>query len=370
MKKDKVERTAVKEDGRQKIGRVLWGRTERPLTVFVPWDCGHHCPFCTTKKEYIEKYSADRLDEFFGLQKDALRRILPIGFVDEIVLTGGEPLADIPRLKELIGVIRDMCGFSGRLYVNTSLNFDEEKTAAAYDFLCEKEHGLDGISVSLPYADVNMMNARGFELMKRLERDLRYREWDMRVNSVVRGCENPEQIRKFIRDVIGTERPELRGGWRGSINLRKDYTTCDQSSLNDCFDPTMATLMGLPDLSYHGSGGCLVCRNDVFLPQRNQAWHVTYHRGTELTSLRYGDLLVINDLVVKQDGELRYDWCEGTRLPLPVVATLNGCRDADEVEGLNDPDFSRHLTRARPLDSSLGCREVIMRNFLTSERCG
>ena len=130
-----------------KIGRVLWGRTERPLTVFVPWDCGHHCPFCTTKKEYIEKYSADRLDEFFGLQKDALRRILPIGFVDEIVLTGGEPLADIPRLKELIGVIRDMCGFSGRLHVNTSLNFDEEKTAAAYDFLCEKEHGLDGIHI-------------------------------------------------------------------------------------------------------------------------------------------------------------------------------------------------------------------------------
>ena len=79
---------------------------------------------------------------------------------------------------------------------------------------------------------------------------------------------------------------------------------------------------------------------------------------------------VVNDLVVKQDGELRYDWCEGTRLPLPVVATLNGCRDAGEVEGLNDPDFSRQLTRARPLDSSLGCREVIMRNFMTSERCG
>lgn len=351
--------------GAQKIGRVLWGRTERPLTVFVPWDCGHHCPFCTTKKEYHEKYPKDRLDELLGLQKDALRRILPIGFVNEIVLTGGEPLADIPRLKELIGVIRDVCGFCGRLYVNTSLNFDEEKTAAAYDYLKEHRHGLDGISVSLPYADVNMMNARGFELMKRFERRA------VRVNSVVRGCESADQIRKFIYDVIGAKGPELHGGRWGSIIFRKDYTTCDQSNLNDCSDPMMATLMGMPDLSYYGSGGCLVCRNDVFLPLHNEGWHVTYHRGTELTSLRYGDLLVINDLIVKQDGELRYDWCEGTRLPLPVVATLNRCRDAGDVEGLNDPDFSRHLTRARSLDSPLGCREsVTLPRFLTSERCG
>ena len=90
-----------------KIRRVMWGREERPLTVFVPWDCGHHCPFCTTKHEYATKYPAEKIDYFFTRQKESVRRMLEYGYVDSVVLTGGEPLADVTRLDELIGMIRE-----------------------------------------------------------------------------------------------------------------------------------------------------------------------------------------------------------------------------------------------------------------------
>ena len=52
--------------GRGKIRRVMWGREERPLTLFVPWDCGHNCPFCMTKHEYETKYPPEKLDYFFN----------------------------------------------------------------------------------------------------------------------------------------------------------------------------------------------------------------------------------------------------------------------------------------------------------------
>ena len=304
------------------INRVMWGRVERPLTVFVPWDCGHHCPFCTTKKEYEEKYPQSRLDYFFGRLKESLRRLLAYGFVNEIVLTGGEPLADIGRLNELIDLIRGECRYDGRLYINTSLNLPSEKEDASYRFLCEEARSggrVNGISVSLPYADVSMMNARGYALLGRVVAECNDKmvfNW-VRVNSVVRGNESAEQIRQFVRNVRKLEGEHRHGIW--SINLRKDYTTCTQANLNDCFDPIMQTLMGMPDMPYKGHGGCLVCRNDVFWPNDSQVHRLVYHRGTESTALRYGDLVVINDLVIKQDGEMRYDWCDGATLPKCVM---------------------------------------------------
>ena len=89
-----------------KIRRVMWRREERPLTVFAPRDCGHHCPFCTTKLEYETKYPAEKLDYFFNRQKESLRRMLEYGFVDSVVFTGGEPFADIERLDELVSTVR------------------------------------------------------------------------------------------------------------------------------------------------------------------------------------------------------------------------------------------------------------------------
>ena len=105
----------------KRVRRVMWGREERPLTVFVPWDCGHHCPFCTTKSEYETKYPAEKIDYFFGRQKESLRRMLEYGFVDSVVLTGGEPLADLERLDELVSIVRRSSG-NVKIYANTSLN--------------------------------------------------------------------------------------------------------------------------------------------------------------------------------------------------------------------------------------------------------
>ena len=355
-----------------KIRRVMWGREEHPLTVFVPWDCGHHCPFCTTKREYEQLYPEERLEQNFDRLKESMRRILEYRFVDEVVFTGGEPLADVERLEELIGLVGDR-----RVYVNTSLNLDERKTEMAIRFLVRAstrnlngEAGIDGISVSFPYANVKMVNACGFQTLKTLlaKMDGHHRFNWCRINSVVRGNETPEQIRTFLSDLSGCCCPDH--GWDiWSVNLRKDYTTCDQSNLNDCCDSTMQTLMSMPDLHYAGHGGCLVCRNDVFnldeQPEHGLIPRLTYHRGVENTSIRYGDFLVINDLVIKPDGEIRYDWRPGTPLPKRVMDAL-GRKEPCEAEPewkWKNPLFASKLTIGGSV-GAIGCRDA------PYERCG
>lgn len=58
-----------------------------------------------------------------------MRRILEYRFVDEVVFTGGEPLVDVERLEELIGLVGNR-----RVYVNTSLNLDDRKTRSVFSF--------------------------------------------------------------------------------------------------------------------------------------------------------------------------------------------------------------------------------------------
>lgn len=175
-----------------KIRRVMWGREERPLTLFVPWDCGHNCPFCTTKHEYETKYPPEKLDYFFARQKESLRRMLEYGFVDSVVFTGGEPLADVGRLDELVDIARQ-CRRNVKIFVNTSLNLTEGQATLAIDYLrvcAAREDKVDGVSVSLPYADIEMFNARGYAALMRL---MRMQSWPynfVRVNSVIRGNES------------------------------------------------------------------------------------------------------------------------------------------------------------------------------------
>lgn len=187
-----------------KIRRIMWGREERPLTVFVPWDCGHHCPFCTTKSEYETKYPAEKIDYFFGRQKESLRRMLEYGFVDSVVFTGGEPLADVERLDELVTTVGRGNG-EVKIYVNTSLNLTEEQESKAIEYLhlCgTREDKINGISVSLPYANVEMFNAKGYAALKRLMSDKPWPYNFIRVNSVVHGNEGSAQIRKFISAIL------------------------------------------------------------------------------------------------------------------------------------------------------------------------
>lgn len=333
----------------EKIRRVMWGREERTATVFVPWDCGFNCPFCTTKAEYGSMYPAKRLEYNFNRQKESVRRLLAYGFIDTVVITGGEPLADISRLKELIGVIRRKGTAWPKVYINTSLNVADDVEDEVLRFLFLACDGLvDGISVSLPYANVRITNPRGYALLGRFTRECPH-DWPdtwIRVNSVVKGNESTDILYRFIFDIRTLETSNRPGIW--SINLRKDYTTCNQANLNDCFDPIMQTLMSMEEISYKGSEGCLVCRGDTFLPDEDPFYRLIYHRGTENTSLRFGELMVMNDIVIKQDGEIRYDWKQGTALPKRVMDAFCGVENEGEKEWKwKNPVFSSDLTVQR-----------------------
>ena len=73
------------------------GRSNLALTIFVPYDCPNHCPFCTSKSEYAntENFNIDKITA-------SLKKIGNIRYISDIVITGGEPFADLTKLQYLL----------------------------------------------------------------------------------------------------------------------------------------------------------------------------------------------------------------------------------------------------------------------------
>ena len=86
------------------------------VTVFVPYDCQNHCPFCINKKEYADCSG-------FSLEKiiESIHTMDEITPYCDFVFTGGEPLADLNALQRML----DAIPATHKIYINTTFPCQE-----------------------------------------------------------------------------------------------------------------------------------------------------------------------------------------------------------------------------------------------------
>ena len=89
------------------------------VTIFVPYDCGNHCPFCINKGEYADLtgFSREKICE-------SIRRMDAITPYCDFVFTGGEPFANLESLQ----VMLDTIPTTHKVYINTTLPVSEHQS--------------------------------------------------------------------------------------------------------------------------------------------------------------------------------------------------------------------------------------------------
>ena len=90
------------------------------------------------------------------------------------------------------------------------------------------------------------------------------------------------------------------------VSFRADYRQVTRASLKNLQDSITTSILGTPGVEYLSHGGCDACFDVNFC--RNGGQYFSYHRGMEKSSILFGRELVINDVLVSQDGKLYYDW--------------------------------------------------------------
>ena len=262
--------------------RFCIGRNNLALTVFVPWDCSNNCPFCTSKESYSRKVPS------FQNVAYQLKRIMDFSSypIRDVVFSGGEPMENVEKLKELIDLVPD----NRDVYINTSFirkNMDDFIT------LVNNTEKIKGVNISRHFDtfladDAFLCNIAPDYCIDKIQKPVR-------INCVLDDVGKIDKIIERWSDYIGVE-----------VSFRKDYTSpLTEKELHNPYDPVPMALinMGFKFLSHTQ---CNVCDTSRFI--NKDGFVAQYHKGLKNSSIREGGDLEFNDLIIEQDGFFTYDW--------------------------------------------------------------
>lgn len=268
------------------------------ITVFAPYDCGNHCPFCVNKADY-------KADKTFDLDAvgEALFTLHDITPSCDIVLTGGEPFADLSKLKILVQAVALLNAQNAqvdipkhKLFINTTLPGDIYKNA---EFINKFSDIITGLNVSRhPRPDVvKECDDKIFTLIENV---------DVRINSVI---QDKYDTLIYMTNVYDRYRHyECVKGFQ----VREDYTQVNAMNLYE-YSPIMRDFM----LSCAGIGDAsldtyfkthLIFKNDFrWNLQVNE--DISYHKTLPYSVIYCGATnKEINDIIITPQGRILDDW--------------------------------------------------------------
>lgn len=306
------------------------GRNNLALTVMMPYDCPNNCPFCTAKEEYKKNApNAEKvvktLRRFFEQNKNL--------DVKEVVITGGEPMSNLPLLQILLRLIPK----DKDIYINTTAikqNFDTFVKIVNYD------SRIKGVNISRHFT--------------------RY-EYDCRMLRNIVEDSQLEKINKSVRinAVINDNNNDIDGlimRWQSrkvELSLREDFTTMTAADLHNPYTKRGLTLATDHSLKYMEHTQCNVCDTTIF-KYSHTGLIVRYHKGLQNTMLPLGNgKYEINDIIIRQDGEIFTDWT------FKNSTTLSWWAISGEKEKENVNNFFRSFREETP---SYSCGGIACRN--------
>lgn len=270
------------------------GRNNLAVTIMMPFDCPNNCPFCESKKEYAKNRPS--LDNVVNAIQHIFRDNNTLD-IPEVVITGGEPMANLLALRKIINVIPS----DKDIYINTTClrhQFD------AFVELVNTCPQIKGVNIS--------RHSTTYEEDCRTLHGIAPDEWLCKFEKSVRiNCVIQERKHSFFRGVIS--RWEGRGV---ELSFREDFNAMTEEELHNPYSHSLPYVATVKE--YLGHTQCRVCDTTTFRSVRGMI--IRYHKGIKNTLVYLGkDKWEINDIVVRQDGEIFCDWDFTNKTLLPTI---------------------------------------------------
>ncbi|MEG1657619.1 MAG: 4Fe-4S cluster-binding domain-containing protein [Oscillibacter sp.] len=268
------------------------------MTIFVPYDCQNHCPFCINKEEYanLDGFSAEKICE-------SIARMHAITPTCDFVFTGGEPLANLSALQHML----DQIPTSHNIYINTTLPVSQHQSEAdILEFLAANREKITCLNVSRHMQKYVVESNDG--LLAQLP-------VPFRVNCVLYRDYPEGDIVPYL------ERFKKIPG--ASIQFRFDYTATTPENLYD--EESDKILHDLKKIGrYTGLDGCRMRCGFHF---DYNGMELTYHKTLPYSTIVETDPAdgvtydVLYDLLIKQTGAIHADW-DGTILDVDAYSKV------------------------------------------------
>ena len=255
------------------------------VTIFAPYDCKNHCPFCINKGEYADMTG-------FSLEKicESIRRMDSITPYCDFVFTGVEPFADIEKLQ----IMLDQIPTTHKVYINTTLPVSEHQSEDdILAFVERNKHKITCINVSRHMQ--RYVVESNDDLLRRLP--VRFR-----INCVLYKNYPAEGLVPYMERFL-----QVPGA---SIQFRFDYTATTPDNLyEEKGDKILADLKNVA--AYTGLDGCRM-RNGFHFEYKGM--ELTYHKTLPYSTIVETDPAdgvtydILYDILIKQTGAIHSDW--------------------------------------------------------------
>ena len=251
------------------------------VTVFVPYDCNNHCPFCINKAEYADMSN-------FSI-KEIIRSIRIMDAMTpecDFVFTGGEPLANLEMLQMMLDVIPN----THKVFINTTLPTGKysEDDIAKFLNLNYEQGKITGINVSRHLR--RYVQECSDEIFNKIK-------FQTRINCVLYKSFEPEEIIQFV---------ERFKKYTTYIQFRRDYVITTPDNLYDTENDVILKCLK-NSFKYVGELGQYRMRCGYEFSYKN--YKITYHKTLPYSKIKLDDdTYVLYDIIIKQTGEIREDW--------------------------------------------------------------
>ena len=254
------------------------GRNNLAATIYVPYDCDNNCPFCTSKIEYRQHFPN------VGRIVKALKSLVDNPLIQDIVFTGGEPLANMTILKMLVDTTRNK---GKNVFINTTFPKDSHDSL----FYLLEEGNVSGINISRHESSYEQDSKLFYNIAP---------DWliskipvPVKINAVVTNVDS--FITKLPTIINRWNKPNIR------LCIRHDFRTTTFTNLHTLVDDPILNYL-IQNYSFESHTFCDVCDTVNFEEG------ISYHRGMEHSSIKMGDTVIVNDIIVFPDGFIAYDW--------------------------------------------------------------
>lgn len=268
------------------------GRDDFGVTVYVPWNCTNNCKFCSSKQSYNEIKS-----DFEKVKKQlfAIRNSI----VEIVTFTGGEPSVNIEMLKELVSIVDNKV-----VFINTTL---PKVNAEKFIDFVNKTDCVKSVSISRHCdsfeEDLNMLNRiADDETIRKIKKPVR-----INVVEFEEGSFTSERIERLVERWSRIRKDNLESV---ILNLRCNYELQSKETLHEMEESPVINML-TEKFFYHHHTFCNVCDTCVFFKMgkdKKREFAIHYHRGLSKTSIKFGNIIEVNDLIITQDGNICYDW--------------------------------------------------------------
>ena len=267
------------------------------VTVFVPYDCNNHCPFCINKQEYEDMHG-------FSLEKicESIRLMDSITPKCDFVFTGGEPMANLESLQ----IMLDCIPTTHRIFINTTF-------PVMHDYTREQ---------MLAFAERNKHKISCFNISRHMQKYV-----EESPDEVIARIATPKRVNCVLYKHYPTEQlpayADRFAEYNIPIQFRYDYTeTTPENLYEESNDHILHDLKQY--FNYKGLDGCRMRCGYHFEYKGN---HLTYHKTLPYsTIIEKGDdgitYAILYDILIKQTGLIVSDWTDDYP-PLDIEAYRN-----------------------------------------------